>query len=66
MYGQPDHTNKCQTWDLLRSINHDARDAFHYFGDFNEILSAMEKDGGARRNYNDMNAFRRCLDDCGL
>lgn len=36
------------------------------FGDFNEILSVHEKEGGACRNERDIDAFRGCLDDCWL
>lgn len=36
------------------------------FGDFNEILSCTEKEGGSLRADRDMDAFRSCLDDCGL
>ncbi|XP_074317931.1 uncharacterized protein LOC141654709 [Silene latifolia] len=36
------------------------------FGDFNEILSATEKEGGAIRRESQMDAFRETLDDCAL
>lgn len=36
------------------------------FGNFNEILSNDEKEGGCARQDREMMAFRGCLDDCGL
>lgn len=36
------------------------------FGDFNEILRGDEKDGGAIRSDHDMEAFRRCVQDCNI
>src|SRR4051812_2859682 len=35
-------------------------------GDFKEILVTSEKDGGNVRPYQYMQAFRDCLDECGL
>lgn len=36
------------------------------FGDFNEILYSYEKLGGAKREVRQMEAFRECLNKCGL
>ncbi|XP_074265228.1 uncharacterized protein LOC141587653 [Silene latifolia] len=36
------------------------------FGDFNEILSPEEKEGGSHRGERQMDAFRETLDDCAL
>lgn len=35
-------------------------------GDFNEILTSSEKEGGAQRPSAMMQVFRNCLADCGL
>lgn len=36
------------------------------FGDFNEIMSENEKEGGVLRAQRPMDAFREALDDCAL
>lgn len=37
-----------------------------FFGDFNEIVSMAEKDGGAVGRERVMDAFREAIDDCEL
>ncbi|XP_074297692.1 uncharacterized protein LOC141628446 [Silene latifolia] len=66
VYGWPETSNKHKTWDLMRSICENSRVPIVLFGDFNEILSAQEKDGGAVRSERQMDAFREAIDDCAL
>ncbi|KAK9683154.1 hypothetical protein RND81_10G119900 [Saponaria officinalis] len=57
IYGWPELCNKYKTWDMLRSLCYGDNIPTILFGDFNEILSNNEKEGGA---------FRNALDDCAL
>ncbi|XP_074306558.1 uncharacterized protein LOC141641810 [Silene latifolia] len=66
VYGWPELTNKYKTWDMLRALCANHNDPMILFGDFNEILSAREKEGGAIREERQMDAFRSALDDCDL
>lgn len=66
VYGWPDRANKPRTWELIREIRRFVAGPLVVFGDFNEILSLEEKEGGAIRGEREMDAFRSCLDDCGL
>lgn len=49
--------------DLMRRIRDEIQGPIIFFGDFNEIPSANEKEGGNSRAERDMDAFRSCLDD---
>ncbi|KAK9697218.1 hypothetical protein RND81_08G022400 [Saponaria officinalis] len=50
----------------MRRICGSSRVPIILFGDFNEILSATEKEGGALRRESQMDAFRATIDDCAL
>ena len=49
IYGWPKISNKWQTWQLMRRLKDETNSPLLYFGDFNEILSQHEKQGGAIR-----------------
>ncbi|XP_074314802.1 uncharacterized protein LOC141650968 [Silene latifolia] len=66
IYGWPETSNKFRTWDLMRSLCGGSRVPIVLFGDFNEILSGNEKEGGAVRRESQMDAFRGAIDDCAL
>lgn len=66
VYGWPERANKFQTSELLKRVRESVRGPLVVFGDFNEILSMNEKEGGAVRRDCEMEVFRECLDVCGL
>ncbi|XP_074313544.1 uncharacterized protein LOC141648723 [Silene latifolia] len=48
VYGWPKLVIKHKTWDMLRALCGSHNDPMVLFGDFNEILSMQEKEGGVR------------------
>ncbi|XP_021859944.2 uncharacterized protein [Spinacia oleracea] len=66
IYGWPESENKHLTWSLMESIRGASPLPCVMFGDFNEILSMAEKDGGATRSERVMDAFRGAIDSCGF
>ena len=58
--------HKRKTWELIEKVRMDTRGPLIMFGDFDEILTHQEKEGGNRRPERDMEAFRECIDACGL
>lgn len=66
IYGWPERANKHHTWALIREVRRTINRPLVMFGDFNEILCSIEKEGGAIRGDTEMEAFRKCLDDCGM
>ena len=65
-YGWPETSNKHLSWALMREIRESTVGPIIFFGDFNEILQASEKEGGAIRRYCLINAFRDAVDLCGV
>ncbi|KAL2929017.1 RNA polymerase II holoenzyme cyclin-like subunit [Bienertia sinuspersici] len=66
IYGWPDAPNKHRTWDLISTLKLNCNIPWVIFGDFNEITSLAEKEGGASRGERQMDAFRHVIDDCHL
>ncbi|XP_021713566.1 uncharacterized protein LOC110681747 [Chenopodium quinoa] len=66
IYGWPETENKYKTWDLMRNLKQSCDIPYLMFGDFNEIVSMAEKDGGAVRRECLMDAFRDAIDSCAL
>ena len=66
IYGWADRAHKHKTWELIRKIHEESCVPMIVFGDFNEILSCDEKEGGSTRHDRDIAVFRECLDNCGL
>lgn len=64
IYGQLDHNQRHETWELIRRLNDFNRVVWVLKGDFNEILWNSEKAGGPHRDQRLVHAFRRALDDC--
>lgn len=58
IYGWPERTNKYKTWELMNSLAQGYHGPYVVFGDFNEILRGIEKEGGTPRCDKDMDAFR--------
>lgn len=66
VYGFSKVEERYWTWDLIRSLAQGGTGPWLLGGDFNEILRSSEKEGGPPRDFEQMEAFRKCLDDCGL
>jgi hypothetical protein len=50
----------------MRFLANSQPDAWMILGDFNEIVEASEKQGGARRPRQQMEAFQRVISDCEI
>ena len=66
IYGWPGQNNKNLTWSLMSSLKADCNFPCVMFGDFNEITSLSEKEGGAPRCERLMDSFREAMDTCAL
>ncbi|KAK9756268.1 hypothetical protein RND81_01G085400 [Saponaria officinalis] len=66
VYGWPENEHKHRTWSMLRGIKARYDQPMLFFGDFNEILSAAKKVGGAPRRESCLDNFRSTIDDCCL
>uniref|UniRef100_A0A803L0D3 GATA-type domain-containing protein n=1 Tax=Chenopodium quinoa TaxID=63459 RepID=A0A803L0D3_CHEQI len=62
----PKQENKHLTWSLMSLLKLESSTLCIMFGDFNEIVSLDEKDGGMPRGERLMDAFRGAIDGCGL
>lgn len=62
IFGWPEASNKYKTWELIRSLHGENSLPTVMFGDFNEITSMSEKEGGAIRCERQMDAFRGAID----
>ncbi|XP_060974670.1 uncharacterized protein LOC133039749 [Cannabis sativa] len=66
-YGSPETNQRIQTWNLLRSFAIASQDVpWLIMGDFNELLSNDDKEGGPLRREQLMEDFRKSIDDCGV
>ncbi|XP_057250800.1 uncharacterized protein LOC130591483 [Beta vulgaris subsp. vulgaris] len=66
IYGWPKEEDKHKTWSLLRHLCEESPLPLLIGGDFNEIMSYGEKEGGVDRNRRAMVAFRETVDDLML
>lgn len=66
VYGWPEVVNKTKTWALLREFCGSYQGPILLGGDFNEILSYEEKEGGADCVRRAIPEFREVLEDCEL
>uniref|UniRef100_A0A803QNY0 Reverse transcriptase domain-containing protein n=1 Tax=Cannabis sativa TaxID=3483 RepID=A0A803QNY0_CANSA len=66
-YGSPEQSNRCHSWTTLKRLR-DVAPLLPWIviGDFNEILSNANKQGGALRNEMQMDEFRQVLDFCSF
>lgn len=65
-YGDPRVSNRHFTRDLLQKLGTVYNGPWFVMGDFNEILSQVDKDGGRARSDSQMEAFRNTLEVCEL
>lgn len=67
IYGWPEAANKhLITWFLMNDIRRLYPSPIIFFRDFNEILHASEKDGGAARRKGMIDAFRDAIELCDI
>ncbi|XP_075633853.1 uncharacterized protein LOC142606375 [Castanea sativa] len=62
----PDSSKRDISWKLLDALRNQCDMPWVVFGDFNKIVHPDEKLGGADRDAGQMEAFRDCLNRCGL
>ena len=65
-YGNPITANREHSWALLKHLCLKMDIPWLCMGDFNEIIKAEEKKGGANRRERQMRDFREALDFCGF
>jgi hypothetical protein len=65
-YGEPSLDKKTLSWKVLLTLNAARRHPWLCVGDFNEILSGCEKEGGPDRPQPCMDRFKEALEECGL
>ncbi|KAL5551161.1 hypothetical protein UlMin_001337 [Ulmus minor] len=65
-YGNPDASQQAHSWDLLRRLQFAHSGTWLCAGDFNEILSNIEKLGGCLKPQRAIDDFRRAIDDCQI
>ena len=66
IYGHPEKLKHIKAWNLKRLLHQQVTLPWICIGDFNEILSANEKQGGGPRSEWKMANFQEMLDDCRL
>lgn len=65
-YGQPRVQDRHLSWSLLKLLAHKSPLPWLTGGDFNEILTSQEKQGGPTRNSRQMSEFMEAVDVCSL
>ena len=65
-YGELDTQLKHEAWVRLRNLRTRSQAPWLCAGDFNEVTKQSEKLSGRTRPYNQMQAFRDILDECGF
>ena len=65
-HGHSDAGMRYSSWDLLKTLNSQAKMSWVVFGDINEIVHLEEKLGWKEREADHMEAFREVLGVCGL
>ncbi|XP_021718562.1 uncharacterized protein LOC110686251 [Chenopodium quinoa] len=66
IYRWLDSGNKFRTWALIEHFCRDVDVPIIFGGDFNELLSHEEKDGGSDRERSEIAKFREMVDTCEL
>ncbi|XP_057249396.1 uncharacterized protein LOC130590838 [Beta vulgaris subsp. vulgaris] len=66
LYGWAEGSMKHQTWTLIRHLCEETGLPIIFGGDFNEILSYDEKEGGANTERREITHFREVMDSCRL
>lgn len=66
LYGWSARDQKHETWNLMRLLHSGHNLPMFFFVDFKENLVQEEKESGALRSQQEMDAFRTVIEDCGL
>jgi hypothetical protein len=61
IYGHPEEHNKKKTWQLVKHLSSEVSNLWLCFGDFNDILSAEEKQGGLVRTQGQLEVGRQVV-----
>ena len=65
-YGCPERSHKRESWDLVCTLHENSCLPWCILGDFNDIISAMDKKGLVDHPTWLINGFREVILDCGL
>jgi hypothetical protein len=65
-YGEPNHTQRKESWRLLHFLHNEIDLPWLCSGDFNETLHSHEQIGGNERQEWSMEGFREVMDFCGF
>ncbi|KAL0004281.1 hypothetical protein SO802_011842 [Lithocarpus litseifolius] len=65
-YGYPETHRRYESWRLLAFLHNQFQLPWLCIGDFNEILSINEKQGGITRSQQQMEGFRNIVNFCGF
>ncbi|XP_075668715.1 uncharacterized protein LOC142638569 [Castanea sativa] len=65
-YENPETHKRIGSWEILKNLGQMCDKPWVCIGDFNEVLSVTEKEGGANRSSRQIANFRQCLDSNGL
>ena len=65
-YGAPETHRRHESWSLLQLLHGQYNLSWCCIGDFNELLSYEEKQGGPIRSHRQMQDFRKAIDFCAL
>lgn len=60
-YSCPDGVNKQKSWDLLNSLGETKGMPWMVFGDFNQVLGQVEKNGGNPITYSQVQGFQEAI-----
>ncbi|KAL6195625.1 hypothetical protein ACLB2K_031243 [Fragaria x ananassa] len=66
IYGQPKVEKRYLTWALIKNLKDKCGYPWVLGGDFNEIVSLQEKEGGLMRRSRQMESFQQTITDCSL
>lgn len=66
VYGPPKEGERRAVWDQIRRLAANMQDSWLLIGDFNDILTQSEKEGGNPRPLRKIINFQRLLSDCHL
>uniref|UniRef100_A0A803QSE9 Endonuclease/exonuclease/phosphatase domain-containing protein n=1 Tax=Cannabis sativa TaxID=3483 RepID=A0A803QSE9_CANSA len=66
LYGEPNRSLRRRTWELLRNLKEKSSLSWCIIGDFNNVTSQQDKNGGNPYPNWLVNGFIEVLEDCGL
>ncbi|KAL8115005.1 hypothetical protein AgCh_021723 [Apium graveolens] len=65
-YGFPERGRRTEAWDMLRQLERDSLLPWCIIGDFNDLMTADEKEGGHIHPRALLNGFSEAINDCAL